>query len=60
MWGDDCYLDGLLKSINLLKYIIELALHAPEDGPHRPDKTSEKCRKKDGEKHVLGKLTYGL
>jgi hypothetical protein len=60
MWGDGCYLDGLLKSINLPKYIVELALHAPEDGPHRPGKTPEECSKKDSEKHVLGKLAYGL
>jgi hypothetical protein len=60
MWGDDCYLDGLLKSNNFPKYIVEPALHAPKYGPHRPGKTSEECRIKDGEKHVLAKLAYGL
>jgi hypothetical protein len=60
MWGGDCYLDGLLKSTNLPNYSVELALRAPEDGPHRPGKNPEGCSKKDSENHVLGKLAHGL
>jgi hypothetical protein len=60
MWGDDFYLDGLLKSTNILNYIVELALYVPEDGPHKPGKTPEECSEKHGEKHALGKLAGGL
>jgi hypothetical protein len=50
--GSVCYLDGLLKSIDLPKYIIELALHALEIRPDRPHKSKEN-RKEDDREHIL-------
>ena len=58
--GNDAYLDGLLKSFDLPKHIVEPTVHALQIAPHGPRKTSKERGKENGGKDILVRPSYEL
>ena len=50
---NDTYFYSLLKSLDLLKDIVEFAVQALQVGPHRADKASQEGRKEKSGKDIL-------
>ena len=58
--GNDSYLDGLLKSLDPPKHIVESTMHELQVAPHRPSKASEERGKEDGGNDLLAGPAYAL
>jgi hypothetical protein len=58
--GNDAYLDGLLKSLDVPKHIVEPIVHALQIAPHGPRKASNERGKEDGGKNILVRPAYEL
>ena len=53
MWEMTFHLDGLLKSLNPPKYIIEAVVHSFEFVPQRPRDASQEKREEDSRKDIV-------
>jgi len=60
MHGNDRHLDGLFKSLNFPKHIVESNMHALEIGPYRTCVAPQETCKEDREKDIFVRAAYAL